>query len=66
MSQASKHMKAASPYGRHQYYAALDGFRGLLALFVAIHHTTWFSYLNYRSFINEGFFRVFNVQPLSG
>jgi len=45
----------ASPYGHANYFAALDGFRGLLALFVAIHHTTWFSYLNYRSFINEGF-----------
>ncbi len=42
-------------YGHVQYYAALDGFRGLLAIFVAIHHATWFSYLNYRSFINEGF-----------
>ena len=43
------------PYGHNEYFAALDGFRGLLALFVAIHHATWFSYLNYRSFINEGF-----------
>jgi len=43
------------PYGQHEYFAALDGFRGLLALFVAIYHATWFSYLNYRSFINEGF-----------
>jgi len=43
------------PYGHNEYFAALDGFRGLLALLVAIHHTTWFSYVNYRSFINEGF-----------
>ena len=43
------------PYGQNEYFAALDGFRGLLALFVAIYHATWFSYLNYRSFINEGF-----------
>lgn len=49
------HIKFVSPYGKPHYYAALDGFRGLLALLVAIHHTTWFSYLNYRSFINEGF-----------
>ena len=48
-------IKPKKPYGHGQYYAALDGFRGLLALCVAIHHTTWFSYLNYRSFINEGF-----------
>ncbi|MDB2438947.1 acyltransferase [Hellea sp.] len=43
------------PYGHSEYFAALDGFRGLLALFVAIHHATWFSYLNYRTFINEGY-----------
>jgi len=55
MTAASNHIKPTSPYGKPQYYAALDGFRGLLALLVAIHHTTWFSYLNYRSFINEGF-----------
>jgi len=48
-------VKTHNPYRHGEYFAALDGFRGLLALFVAIHHTTWFSYLNYRSFINEGF-----------
>lgn len=37
------------------FFAALDGFRGLLALLVAVHHTQWFSYLNYKSFVNEGF-----------
>ena len=37
------------------FFAALDGFRGLLALVVAIHHSQWFSYMNYKSFINEGF-----------
>ena len=45
----------SKPYGHSEYFAALDGFRGLLALCVAIHHATWFSYLNYRSFINEGY-----------
>ncbi len=47
--------KTQNHHGRSEYFAALDGFRGLLALCVAIHHATWFSYLNYRSFINEGF-----------
>ena len=37
------------------FFSALDGFRGLLALLVAVHHTEWFSYLNYKSFVNEGF-----------
>lgn len=37
------------------FFAALDGFRGLLALLVAVHHSQWFSYLNYKSFVNEGF-----------
>ena len=37
------------------FFSALDGFRGLLALLVAVHHTQWFSYLNYKSFVNEGF-----------
>ena len=37
------------------FFASLDGFRGLLALFVAVHHSQWFSYLNYKSFVNEGY-----------
>jgi len=47
--------ETSKPYGHLQYFAALDGFRGLLALFIAIHHVAWFSYLNYRSLINEGY-----------
>jgi len=46
---------AASHHGHKDYFGALDGFRGVLALCVAIHHANWFSYVNYRSFINEGF-----------
>jgi len=37
------------------YFAALDGFRGFFALLIAVHHTNWFSYLNYRTFINDAF-----------
>ncbi len=44
--------RAVSP---RPFFASLDGFRGLLALFVAIHHTHWFSYMNYGTFISEGF-----------
>ena len=43
------------PTETRPFFAALDGFRGLLALLVAVHHSSWFSYLNYKSFINEGF-----------
>ena len=36
------------------HFAALDGFRGLLALFVAVYHTIWFSYPNSSAFLNNG------------
>lgn len=36
------------------HYAALDGFRGLLALFVAVYHTIWLSYPNSSAFLNNG------------
>lgn len=42
------------PYGRNEYFAALDGFRGLLALFVAVYHTIWFSNINSLAFFNNG------------
>ena len=42
------------PYGHSEYFAALDGFRGLLALFVAIYHTIWFSNINSMPFFNNG------------
>ncbi len=42
------------PYGHSEYFAALDGFRGLLALFVAIYHTIWFSHINSLTFFNNG------------
>lgn len=40
---------------KREYFASLDGFRGVLALMVAIHHSQWYSYMNYGSFINKGF-----------
>ena len=46
--------KTKQPYGHGQYFAALDGFRGLLALFVAIYHTIWFSNINSLTFFDNG------------
>lgn len=37
-----------------EYFAALDGFRGLLALCVAIYHTIWLSNINQMPFFNNG------------
>lgn len=37
-----------------EYFGALDGFRGLLALLVAIYHTPWGSQLNATAFLNQG------------
>lgn len=36
------------------FFGALDGFRGLLAVFVAIYHTYWFSNINSSPFFNNG------------
>lgn len=47
-------VKPTKPYGHSEYFAALDGFRGLLALFVAIYHTIWFSNINSLPFFNNG------------
>ena len=47
-------LAAKKPYGHSEYFAALDGFRGLLALFVAIYHTIWFSNINSLAFFNNG------------
>ena len=50
-----------TPRGRalgssHQgvYFGALDGFRGVLALLVAIYHTPWGSQFNDTAFLNQG------------
>lgn len=41
-------------YRQTEYYGALDGFRGLLALLVAIYHTPWGSWFNGTDFMNNG------------
>jgi len=37
-----------------EYYSALDGFRGLLAIFVAIYHTIWISHPQEWRFFGNG------------
>ena len=43
-----------NPKTEQDYYAALDGFRGLLAVFVAIYHTIWISHPQTWSFFENG------------
>ena len=52
MGIAPKHNSSASK--APVYFGALDGFRGLLALFVAIYHTYWPSYINGSAFFENG------------
>ncbi|WP_427451096.1 acyltransferase family protein [Litorimonas sp. WD9-15] len=40
--------------GQPEYYAALDGFRGLLAVFVAVYHTIWLSHPQRWAFFENG------------
>ncbi len=47
-------VKTIKPYGHGEYFAALDGFRGLLAVFVAIYHTIWLTHVNQWAFFNNG------------
>lgn len=51
----SKPNELSRPQSKSIYFGALDGFRGVFALMVAVHHSAWFSYLNYRSFIDQAF-----------
>ena len=46
-------LERAQPGGR-PYFAALDGFRGLLAVCVAIYHTYWLSNVNSSAFFEHG------------
>jgi len=46
--------KANKPYRHGEYFAALDGFRGLLAVFVAIYHTIWLTHVNSWTFFDNG------------
>lgn len=55
-----------SPVAKPVYFGALDGLRGSLAVVVAVHHTAWFSYVNYYSFINDAFVLIDLFFALSG
>ncbi len=47
--------KRASHTGRHPvYFGALDGFRGVLAICVAIFHTFWYTHINDTPFFHNG------------
>ena len=37
-----------------QYFAALDGFRGVLALMIAVYHTMWMSHANSSALLTNG------------
>jgi len=58
--------KTKTPYGHNEYFSALDGFRGLLALFVAIYHTVWFSNINGLVFFANGTVMIDLFFALSG
>ena len=40
--------------GKNQYFAALDGFRGVLALMISVYHTMWMSNINATPLFNNG------------
>ena len=44
----------ADSRGKTQYFAALDGFRGVLALMIAVYHTMWMSNINGTALFNNG------------
>ncbi|PHR55425.1 MAG: hypothetical protein COA43_15470 [Robiginitomaculum sp.] len=53
MRQVTQHKNAAhaAPMG---YFRALDGFRGVLALLIAVYHTMWLSHPNVSIFLANG------------
>lgn len=66
MTSPAKSAQAKAKLASRPYFAALDGFRGLFALLIAVHHTNWFSYLNYRTFIDDAFFMLDMFFAFSG
>ena len=53
-AQTAQGQKPASPYNHGEYFGALDGFRGVLALLVAVFHTPWESWFNNTPFMDQG------------
>ncbi|CAM3868693.1 acyltransferase family protein [Litorimonas haliclonae] len=66
MISPAKPAKVKAKMASRPYFAALDGFRGLFAILIAVHHTNWFSYLNYRTFIDDAFFMLDMFFAFSG
>ncbi|WP_371397795.1 acyltransferase family protein [Fretibacter rubidus] len=54
VAQNGQGSKPASPYNHGEYFGALDGFRGVLALLVAVYHTPWESWFNNTPFMDQG------------
>jgi len=51
-SQTSLNKAAKAP--AREFFGALDGFRGGLALLIAVYHTIWLSHINSSDFLNNG------------
>jgi len=66
MISPAKPEKVKAKMASRPYFAAMDGFRGLFAILIAVHHTNWFSYLNYRTFIDDAFFMLDMFFAFSG
>ena len=54
MTAAGKSLNTIKPKATRDYYGALDGFRGVLALMVAMYHTIWLSGINSHPLLNNG------------
>lgn len=54
MTAAGKSLNTEKPHAARDYYGALDGFRGVLALMVAMYHTIWLSGINSHPLLNNG------------
>lgn len=54
MIETLPHDTRRAPDAAAPYFGALDGFRGLLALLVAVYHTPWESWFNNTSFMDQG------------
>jgi len=54
MSGTTTHQSGGKIATPAPYFGALDGFRGLLALLVAVYHTPWESWFNNTAFMDQG------------
>ena len=47
-------MGQSTTSAKPQYFVALDGFRGILAVMIAVYHTMWMTHLNSSAFFTNG------------